>query len=104
MTIYSEVTMINSLAAAATIATVPVYILGIALMVFSVVLTVLVLMQSGKDKGLGTLGGSSDTYFGKNSGNTRDRLLSKLTIAVSAIIVVLVLVLVILITRASLGL
>ena len=93
--------MINSLAAAAQVATVPVYILGIVLMVLSVALTILVLMQSGKDKGLGTLGGSSETYFGKNSGNSRDKLLSKLTIVLSALIVVVVVVLVILIAKAA---
>ena len=93
--------MINSLATAASVATLPVYILGIALMVLSVALTILVLMQSSKDKGLGTLGGNTDTYFGKNSGNTRDKLLSKLTIVVSAIIIVIVLVMVILITKAA---
>lgn len=93
--------MFNSLAAAASIATVPVYVLGIVLMVLSVALVTLVLMQSGKDKGLGTLGGNSETYFGKNSGNTRDKLLSKLTIVVSAVIVVVVLVMVILISKAA---
>ena len=92
--------MFFSLAAAANIATVPVYILGIALMVLSVALVALILKQSGKDKGLGTLGGSSDTYFGKNSGNSKDALLSKLTIALSIVIVVIVVVMVILINKA----
>ena len=47
-----------------------------------------------KDKGLsGTISGSaSDTYYGKNKGNSRDKILSKLTTVISVVFVVLVLV------------
>ena len=93
--------MFFSLAAAANIATTPVYILGIVLMVLSVALVAIILKQSGKDKGLGTLGGSAETYFGKKNSNSKEALLSKLTIALSVAIVVIVIVMVILINKAA---
>ena len=84
------------------IATKPIYILGGLLMALSIALIVLVLFQSGKDKGLsGTIAGGAETFFGKSKGNTMDKWLSKATIAVSVVIVVLVISLVILITRGA---
>ena len=82
------------------IATKPVYILGALLIALSIALIVLVLFQSGKDKGLsGTIAGGAETFFGKSKGSSMDKWLSKLTIAVSVVIVVIVIALVILITR-----
>lgn len=61
------------------------------LLVLAVVICVLVMMQSDKDTKLsGTIAGGSDTYFGKNKGNTRDKLLSKLTAVISVVFVLLV--------------
>jgi len=53
-----------------------------------------VLLQSGKEKGMSSaLGGaSSDTYYGKNKGNSRDYILNKLTIVVAIIFALLVIV------------
>lgn len=71
-------------------------ILGIALIVLSVTLTLMVLFQSSKDTRLsGTIAGGADTFFGKTKGSSADKLLSKLTIVVSALVVILTVALVI---------
>jgi preprotein translocase subunit SecG len=65
-------------------------------------LTVIVLAQSGKDKSLsGTIAGgaSSDTYFGKNKGQSREKLLARLTMVAAIVFAVLVVVLYVLIAR-----
>ena len=71
------------------------YILGALLMACAIFLTVVVLFQN-KSKGLsGAIGGgnsSSETYFGKNRGASKEKKLSKLTTIVSIVFVVLVLV------------
>ena len=63
------------------------YLLGGALIFMSVVLMILVLMQSGKDNQLsGTItGGSSDTYYGKGRAQSREKLLARLTIVAAVI-------------------
>lgn len=72
---------------------------GIILMVLAVILIVAVLLQSGKEKGLsGTLVGGADTFFGKNKGNTWDRVLSKLTTALSIVFAIATVVMYIVIT------
>lgn len=67
------------------------YIIGGILIAISVVLIAVILSQTGKDKSLsGTIaGGSADTYFGKSGGSTKEKLLSKVTIVLSAVFVVL---------------
>ena len=70
--------------------------LGIALIVLSVALTVMVLFQSSKDSHLsGTIAGGAETFFGKTKGSSIDKLLSKLTVVVSALVVLLTVALVI---------
>lgn len=71
------------------------YIIGGLLLLMAVFLVVAIMLQSGKGKGLsGTIaGGSSDSYFGKNKGKTRDQVLSRLTTVVAIVFVVLVLLL-----------
>ncbi|MBO5040391.1 MAG: preprotein translocase subunit SecG [Clostridia bacterium] len=68
--------------------------IGITLIVAAVFLVIAVLLQSGKEKGMSSaLGGaSSDTYYGKNKGNSRDYILNKLTIVVAIIFALLVIV------------
>ena len=59
---------------------------GVAVLLMSVVLVIAVLMQSGKDSRLsGTITGGAETFFGKAKANTWDRVLSKVTIAVSVV-------------------
>ncbi len=46
----------------------------------SLALIVVVLLQSGKEAGLGgALSGNTDTYMGKNNGNSLDKLAAKAT-------------------------
>ena len=68
-------------------------VIGVILIVAAIFLVIAVLLQSGKDKKLsGAIGGtSSDTYYGKNKGSSKDALLNKLTIVVSIVFVAIVL-------------
>ena len=87
---------------ASAIATTPVYVLGSILIALAVALVALVLMQSGKDKGLsGAIAGGAETFFGKNKGSALDKILSRLTIIISVAIVAIVIALIILITKAT---
>ncbi len=64
-------------------------ILGIAVLLMSVVLIFLVLMQSGKDKKLsGSIAGGADTFFGKSKVKSNDKMLSRITTALSVVFVV----------------
>ena len=64
----------------------------------SLVLIVVVLMQSGKSAGLsGSIAGGAETFFGKEKGKRADRLLAKWTSVISGVFVVLVLILYILV-------
>lgn len=64
--------------------------LGIMVLLVGVVLIVAVLSQSGQEKNLSTsISGMSDTFYGKNKGKARDRLLMKITAIASVLFVVL---------------
>jgi preprotein translocase subunit SecG len=66
-------------------------VFGILVIVMAVFLIIAVLLQSGKDTQLsGTITGSADTFFGQSKANTWDRVLSKVTIAVSAVFAIVV--------------
>lgn len=52
-------------------------------------LVVLVLMQEGKSAGLGAISGSSDTYWGKNKGRSREANLAKGTKILAILFIVL---------------
>ncbi len=57
-------------------------ILTILFAVVSIALTAIILLQQGKDQGLGALAGSmstSDTYWGKNKGRSKEEKLKKVT-------------------------
>lgn len=56
------------------------WILTIALIAVSVILTIIILMQEGKSQGLGTIAGAADTYWGKNRGRSAEGRLVKITI------------------------
>ena len=67
--------------------------LGIILILISVALIVAVLLQSGKSRNLsGAIAGGSDTFFSKSSGNTKEKIISRLTTILAIVFVVLVLV------------
>ncbi len=69
-------------------------VLAILLFISAIFLIVAVLLQSGKSKGVSgaITGGSSETYFGRNKGKSRDKKLSLLTTIVAIVFVVLALV------------
>ncbi len=77
------------------------YIIGSILIALAVALVALILMQTGKDKSLSSsiAGGSADTYFGKSGGSTKEKILTRFTIAGSVLFVVLSVVLMILISK-----
>ena len=68
-------------------------ILGVILLVLAVFIIVAVLMQQGKSKGMGAVGGGSgaDSFYGKNKGNTWDKKLAKITTICGIVFVVIVL-------------
>ena len=67
-------------------------ILGIILLLAAVFLVAAVLMQQGKSKGMGAIGGgSSDTFFGKTKSKTWEKRLAKYTTIVGIVFVVIVL-------------
>ncbi|MDO4622346.1 MAG: preprotein translocase subunit SecG [Eubacteriales bacterium] len=70
-------------------------VLSIIFAIDCVALVVVVLMQEGKDRGLGALAGVSntDTYWSKNKGRSREGKLKRITCALAVIFVVLAVVL-----------
>ncbi len=57
--------------------------------VIAVILTVIVLMQHGKQQGLsGAIAGGAETFFGKNKGKTVDAMLKKFTAVVAILFIV----------------
>ncbi len=57
-------------------------IVTIVFAIISVIITVIILMQQGKDVGLGSLGGQaqiSDSYWSKNKGRSKEGVLIKVT-------------------------
>ena len=53
--------------------------LTIIFIIICLALTVLVLMQEGKDEGLGAISGAAETYWGKNKGRSMEGMLVKIT-------------------------
>lgn len=75
-------------------------VLGIVICVLAVVLVACVLLQSGKDKRLsGTIAGAAETFFGKGKSQARDKVLSRVTTALSFVFVILVVVMYIIIAQ-----
>jgi preprotein translocase subunit SecG len=70
------------------------YIFGGIMLLVAIALVVLVLFQSSKKRGLsGAIGGtSSDSYFGKNQGQTKEKKLSRWTTILSIVFAVLAIV------------
>ncbi|MBO4954727.1 MAG: preprotein translocase subunit SecG [Clostridia bacterium] len=69
---------------------VPAIILSVFQIIVSLVLIVVVLMQSSDQQGLsGTIAGGAETFFGKNKGRTIDAVLKKWTAVIAAIFIIL---------------
>ena len=54
-------------------------ILSVIFIIDCIALTVVVLMQEGKQQGLGAIAGAAETYWGKNKGRSMEGMLVKLT-------------------------
>lgn len=54
-------------------------VLTAALILISVVITVIILMQEGKSAGLGAIAGASDTYWSKHKDRSMEGMLVKVT-------------------------
>ncbi len=52
----------------------------IALLIISVLLSIVVMMQEGKGGGLSAVSGSGESYWNKNKGKSKDAILTKITI------------------------
>ena len=59
--------------------------LTIIFIIICLALTVLVLMQEGKDEGLGAISGAAENYWGKNKGRSMEGNLVKITRVLSVL-------------------
>ena len=68
-------------------------ILSIIFIIDCIALTVVVLMQEGKQQGLGAIAGAAETYWGKNKGRSMEGTLVRVTkyLAVSFIVIAAIL-------------
>ncbi|MDO4274740.1 MAG: preprotein translocase subunit SecG [Eubacteriales bacterium] len=64
-------------------------ILTVIFAIDCIALTVVVLMQEGKQQGLGAIAGVADTYWGKNKGRSMEGGLVKATTAMAVLFFVL---------------
>ena len=55
------------------------WILTIAIIAVSIVMTVVILMQEGRTQGLGAISGAAETYWGNNKGRSMEGFLVKFT-------------------------
>lgn len=64
----------------------------IVFLVISVILTIIVMMQEGKGGGLtSSVSGSTETYWSKNKGRSKEAVLMKVTIVIGVIFMLLAL-------------
>lgn len=54
-------------------------VLTVLFIIVCVLLVVVVLMQEGKQQGLGSIGGVSESYWSRNKGRTMEGFLPKIT-------------------------
>ena len=65
---------------------------GIILLVLAVFLVIAVLLQQGKNSGLGAITGGNESYYGQGKTVTKDRVLSRLTTVVAIVFCLVVIV------------
>lgn len=68
-------------------------IITILFIIDCIVLTIVVLMQEGKQAGLGSISGAAETYWGKNKGRSMEGALEKITKVVAIVFFIAALVL-----------
>ena len=68
-------------------------VLTIVYVIVCIALSVIVLMQEGKDAGLGSLSGQSDSYWGKNKSRSMEGNMVRITrgLAIGFIVLALIL-------------
>lgn len=54
-------------------------ILSIIFVIICIALSAIILLQEGKNQGLGSIGGVADTYWGRNKGRSMEGNLEKFT-------------------------
>lgn len=64
-------------------------VLYVVLIILSVFVSILILMQEGKQQGLGALSGSAETYWSKNKGRSVEGKLVKYTTILTALLIIL---------------
>lgn len=65
-------------------------IIGIALIIFSLIVIVVVLLQEGRQANLGAISGAADSFLDKGRARTLDAFLSRWTKVLSIVFFVLV--------------
>ena len=65
------------------------WILTIAIIAVSIVMTVIILMQEGRSQGLGAISGAAETYWGKNKGRSMEGILVKVTTGLVVVFLVI---------------
>ena len=68
-------------------------ILTVLFVLAGLAIAVIVLMQEGKQQGLGAISGAADTYWGKNKGRSMEGILVKITTALVVLFLVIALLL-----------
>lgn len=68
-------------------------VLTILFLIVCIVLTTIVLMQEGKQAGLGAISGAAESYWGKNRGRSMEGALELITKIVAVLFIVLALIL-----------
>lgn len=68
-------------------------IVMVAYIIICVAIVVVVLMQEGKNSGLGALSGAADSYWSKNKGRSSEGIKIKMTAVLAALFIILSLVL-----------
>ncbi|MBQ9699559.1 MAG: preprotein translocase subunit SecG [Lachnospiraceae bacterium] len=68
-------------------------ILTVIFVIVCIILTAVVLLQEGKNAGLGVVSGAAETYWGKNKGRSMEGTLEKITKILVVVFFVLALVL-----------
>ncbi len=70
------------------------YVIGVLFIIICAALVILVLAQEGKNQGLGAIQGTvENTYWSKNKGRSREGILKKVTVCLSALFVIISIVL-----------
>ena len=72
-----------------TIHDVVIIVLVVLMLLCAIAAIILVLFQPGNSQGIDALGGSSETFFGKNKGRSMESKMKKWTIIVLVILAVL---------------